>query len=79
MKDKIEQVLIKVDEGTMPVQQALAELLVIFSVSSSLPADDDMWKQEYDAACNEIGSLQDRLKEAESEIRDLMAELRNAN
>lgn len=33
MEDKIEQILIKVDEGTMPVQQALDELLVIFSAS----------------------------------------------
>ena len=38
MKDKIEQVLIKVDEGTMPVQQALTELLVIFSVGGPASA-----------------------------------------
>jgi chromosome segregation ATPase len=29
------------------------------------------WKEEYDQAVNEIGQLQDRLKEAEDEIRDL--------
>lgn len=48
-------------------------------VSNSLPADVDMWKQEYDGACREIMSLQEQLKEAEREIADLNAELRNAH
>lgn len=34
------------------------------------------WKKEYDAAVNEIGQLQDQLKDAESEIRQLNNELR---
>jgi len=29
------------------------------------------WKEEYDQAVNEIGQLQDQLKEAENEIREL--------
>jgi predicted nucleic acid-binding Zn-ribbon protein len=29
------------------------------------------WKEEYDQAVNEIGQLQDQLKEAEDELRDL--------
>jgi hypothetical protein len=33
MEKQIENILIKVDEGTMPVQQALSELLRLFSVS----------------------------------------------
>ena len=33
MEKQIENILIKVDEGTMPVQQALSELLLLFSVS----------------------------------------------
>lgn len=35
------------------------------------------WKQEYDAAINEIGQLQEQLKEAENEIRQLHNELNN--
>jgi hypothetical protein len=34
--------LIKVDEGTMPVQQALSELLLLFSVIGSLPSIDPL-------------------------------------
>lgn len=33
MEKQIENILIKVDEGTMPVQQALSELLLLFNVS----------------------------------------------
>jgi hypothetical protein len=36
MEKQIENILIKVDEGTMPVQQALSELLRLFSVSGSV-------------------------------------------
>lgn len=36
------------------------------------------WKQEYDAAVNEIGQLQEQLKEAEAEIRSLQQELRDS-
>ena len=36
MKKQIENILIKVDEGTMPVQQALSELLRLFNVSGSV-------------------------------------------
>lgn len=36
MEKQIENILIKVDEGTMPVQQALSELLLLFSVSKSV-------------------------------------------
>ena len=35
MEKQIQNILIKVDEGTMPVQQALSELLSLFSVSGS--------------------------------------------
>jgi hypothetical protein len=42
MKEQIENILIKVDEGTMPVQQALSELLLLFSVSGSLPSIDPL-------------------------------------
>jgi hypothetical protein len=33
------------------------------------------WKEEYDQAVNEIGQLQEQLKEAENEIRSLQSEL----
>jgi hypothetical protein len=33
------------------------------------------WKEEYDSAVNEIGQLQEQLKEAEYEIRSLQSEL----
>lgn len=36
MEKQIENILIKVDEGTMPVQQALTELLLLFNVSGSV-------------------------------------------
>ena len=36
MKQQIENILIKVDEGTIPVQQALSELLDLFTVSSAV-------------------------------------------
>jgi cellulose synthase/poly-beta-1,6-N-acetylglucosamine synthase-like glycosyltransferase len=36
MEKQIENILIKVDEGTMPVQQALSELLRLFNVISSV-------------------------------------------
>jgi hypothetical protein len=36
MEKQIENILIKVDEGTMPVQQALSELLRLFGVSGLL-------------------------------------------
>jgi tRNA(Ile2) C34 agmatinyltransferase TiaS len=36
MEKQIENILIKVDEGTMPVQQALSELLRLFNVSGSV-------------------------------------------
>ncbi len=42
MKEQIENILIKVDEGMMPVQQALSELLLLFSVSGSLPSIDPL-------------------------------------
>jgi len=42
MKKQIENILIKVDEGTMPVQQALSDLLLLFSVSGSLPSIDPL-------------------------------------
>ena len=76
MKEQIENILIKVDEGTMPVQQALTELLLLFSVSGS-SSPDDFWKQEYDEAVKERGNLQDQLKDAESAIRDMESELRS--
>jgi cellulose synthase/poly-beta-1,6-N-acetylglucosamine synthase-like glycosyltransferase len=47
MEKQIENILIKVDEGTMPVQQALSELLRLFSVSSSV-----CYGCEFDKKCN---------------------------
>ena len=41
MKEQIENILIKVDEGTMPVQQALSEILLLFSVSRSATTDEE--------------------------------------
>lgn len=41
--------------------------------------DELGWKQEYDAAVNEIGQLQDQLKEAEAYIRELQNELRSSH
>jgi len=76
MEKQIENILTKVDEGTMPVQQALSKLLLLFSVSGS-SSPDDLWKQEYDEAVKEIGDLQDQLKDAESAIRDMENELRS--
>jgi len=38
MEKQIENILIKVDEGTMPVQQALSELLLLFNVSCQCEA-----------------------------------------
>lgn len=49
MKEQIENILIKVDEGTMPVQQALNELLILFSVSGrseQLKAFAKYWNKE---------------------------------
>ena len=37
MKDNIEQILIKVDEGTMPVQQALNEILNLVNWFPKIP------------------------------------------
>jgi hypothetical protein len=51
MEKQIENILIKVDEGTMPVQQALSELLDLFAVSGSLL--DDKWKQYRNITNNE--------------------------
>jgi hypothetical protein len=48
MEKQIENILIKVDEGTMPVQQALTELLLLFSVSGSLC---DYCKHDKKAVC----------------------------
>ena len=46
MKEQIENIMIKVDEGTMPVQQALSELLLLFSVSGSLQINwDDVYEE----------------------------------
>ena len=45
MEKQIENILIKVDEGTMPVQQALSELLRLFSVSGSLPLNSEFWEE----------------------------------
>jgi len=36
MEEQIENILIKVDEGRMPVQQALTELLRLFNASGLL-------------------------------------------
>lgn len=36
MEKQIENILIKVDKGTMPVQQALTELLRLFNVNGSV-------------------------------------------
>lgn len=41
MKEQIENILIKVDEGTMPVQQALSEILLLFSVIGSFKNDKE--------------------------------------
>ena len=38
MEKQIQNILIKVDEGTMPVQQALSELLRLFSLSCQCDA-----------------------------------------
>jgi hypothetical protein len=51
MEKQIENILIKVDEGTMPVQQALSELLDLFAVSGSLL--DDKWEQYRNITNNE--------------------------
>lgn len=52
MKEQIENILIKVDEGTIPVQQALSELLLLFSVRCSLPTDliklQNQWLEDGD-------------------------------
>jgi len=71
----------KSEEGMLlnAMLNAVTEALNKHNVSNSLPADVDMWKQEYDGACREIISLQEQLKDAEREIADLNAELRDAH
>jgi hypothetical protein len=62
MEKQIENILIKVDEGTMPVQQALSELLRLFNVSGSCnhefvwlkPDEDD----SLDRKCEKCGYVE---------------------
>ena len=66
MEKQIENILIKVDEGTMPVQQALSELLRLFIVSGSLPSVDplDDENSEIHKIGREIAEMSDKEFEA---------------
>ena len=79
MKEQIENILIKVDEGTMPVQQALTELLLLFSVMPSLPID--RWDaEEWLGKNKDIWNhprVTDRNDKESHEVADLMAEYAN--
>jgi hypothetical protein len=55
MEKQIENILIKVDEGTMPVQQALSELLRLFNVSGSL--EDRLFNLANDFAVDKQGEV----------------------
>ena len=79
MKEQIENILIKVDEGTMPVQQALSELLRLFSVMPSLPIDRwdaEEWLGENKDIWNHP-RVTDRNDKESYEVADLMAEFAN--
>jgi cellulose synthase/poly-beta-1,6-N-acetylglucosamine synthase-like glycosyltransferase len=56
MEKQIESILIKVDEGTMPVQQALSELLRLFNVSGEVCDNCGEGKPIICAKCYEIES-----------------------
>jgi cellulose synthase/poly-beta-1,6-N-acetylglucosamine synthase-like glycosyltransferase len=56
MKEEIENILIKVDEGTMPVQQALSELLRLFNVSGEVCDNCGEGKPVICAKCYETES-----------------------
>jgi hypothetical protein len=56
MEKQIENILIKVDEGTMPVQQALSELLRLFNVSGEVCDNCGEGKPVICAKCYEIES-----------------------
>jgi hypothetical protein len=56
MEKQIENILIKVDEGTMPVQQALSELLLLFSVSGEVCDNCGEGKPVICAKCYETES-----------------------
>ena len=62
MEKQIENILIKVDEGTIPVQQALSELLRLFSVSGrseQLPCEHRSYRAGHSpfvpCICNDCG------------------------
>lgn len=53
MKKQIENILIKVDIGTLPVQQALIETLFLFNVSELMPSIDSL--DDENSEINKIG------------------------
>jgi hypothetical protein len=79
MEKQIENILIKVDEGTMPVQQALSDLLLLFNVMPSLPID--RWDAEDWLGKNKDiwnhPRVTDRNNKESYEVADLMAEYAN--
>lgn len=81
MKEQIENILIKVDEGTMPVQQALSELLRLFIVSGSLPSVDplDDENSEIHKIGREIAEMSDKEFEANCKAFEKMIKRSKGN
>lgn len=81
MEKQIENILIKVDEGKMPVQQALSELLLLFSVSGSLPSVDplDDESSEIHKIGREIAEMSDEEFETNCKAFEKMIKLSKGN
>lgn len=81
MKEQIENILIKVDEGVVPVQQALSELLLLFSVSGSLPSVDplDDENSEIHKIGREIAEMSDEEFETNCKAFEKMIKLSKGN
>lgn len=81
MEKQIENILIKVDEGTLPVQQALSELLLLFSVSGSLPSVDplDDESSEIHKIGREIAEMSDEEFETNCKAFEKMIKLSKGN
>ena len=81
MEKQIENILIKVDEGTMPVQQALSELLRLFIVSGSLPSVDplDDENSEIHKIGREIAEMSDKEFEANCKAFEKMIKRSKGN
>ncbi len=61
--------------GKEALERVIAAMTEYASLNRQGWTEGFNWKEEYDQAVNEIGQLQEQLKEAENEIRSLQSEL----